>query len=162
MNQNKGRIQAPKVESSGFTLIEVMITVAIVAILAAIALPSYQDYVRRSQVTEATNTLANYRIQMEQFYQDARTYGPVAGINNNGGACGLSNPTGQYFGYVCALNTGAGGGQSYTLTATGVAGGLTAGLSYTINEQNTHTTGCAGCVWGAGVVSATTWVTKKQ
>lgn len=162
MNQNKCRVQASKVASAGFTLIEIMITVAIIAILAAIALPQYQDYVRRSQVTEATSALANYRTQMEQFYQDSRTYGPVAGIATNG-ACGISNPVApapQNFAYVCAPGAGA-QPQTYLMTATGVAGRLTADLSYTINEQNVRTTGCAGCAWGASVVSGVTWITHR-
>ncbi len=58
----------------GFTLIELMITVAIVAILAAIALPSYRDYILRGQVVDATNGLAGMRADMERFFQDNRTY----------------------------------------------------------------------------------------
>src|SRR5690606_1858627 len=61
-------------ENRGFTLIELMITVAIIAILAAVAVPSYQDYVRRGKVTEATATLAQFRIKMEQYFQDNQTY----------------------------------------------------------------------------------------
>ena len=58
----------------GFTLIEVMITVAIVAILAVVALPSYREYVVRGQLANATNGLATIRAQMERHFQDNRTY----------------------------------------------------------------------------------------
>src|SRR5579864_6901524 len=58
----------------GFKLIELMITVAIVAILAAIALPSYRDYVLRGQITQATNALSTLRANMERQYQDNRQY----------------------------------------------------------------------------------------
>lgn len=58
----------------GFTLIEVMIVVAIVAILAAIALPSYDEYVKRGQIVAGITPLADMGAKMEQFYQDHRTY----------------------------------------------------------------------------------------
>ena len=67
----------------GFTLIEVMVVVAIVGILAAIALPSYADYVRRSKIIEATRGLSDFRTRMEQYFLDNRTYvGGCAGAGN--------------------------------------------------------------------------------
>ena len=58
----------------GFTLIEVMIVVAIVAVLAAIALPNYADYVKRGKIIEATSALSDLRTRYEQYYLDNRTY----------------------------------------------------------------------------------------
>ena len=60
--------------SRGFTLIELMIAVAIIAILAAIAIPSYSEYVRRGRITEAISALSGMRVKMEQFFQDNRSY----------------------------------------------------------------------------------------
>jgi type IV pilus assembly protein PilE len=60
--------------NSGFTLIELMITVTIVAILAAIAYPSYRSYVLRGQIVNATNGLTAMAANMERYYQDNRTY----------------------------------------------------------------------------------------
>ncbi len=58
----------------GFSLIELMVTVAIVAILAAIALPSYYEYITRSRLVDAHTRLGDLRIQMEKYFQDNRTY----------------------------------------------------------------------------------------
>ncbi|MGE5649003.1 MAG: type IV pilin protein, partial [Bacillota bacterium] len=59
---------------SGFTLIELMVTVAVVAIIAAVAMPSYRDYVIRGKIPQATNNLSTLRAQLEQYYQDNQTY----------------------------------------------------------------------------------------
>lgn len=61
-------------KSKGFTLIELMITVAIVAILAAIALPSYQQYVLKSRRAVAKSFLLDVSAKQQQFLLDARTY----------------------------------------------------------------------------------------
>ena len=63
-----------KLAVAGFTLIEIMITVAVIAIIAAVALPSYFDYVTRSRLVEARANLADMRTRMEQFFLDNRTY----------------------------------------------------------------------------------------
>ena len=60
--------------AQGFTLIELMIVVAIVAILTTIAYPNYRDYVIRGQLVDATQGLAAVRANMERYFQDNRTY----------------------------------------------------------------------------------------
>ncbi|MFO1218192.1 MAG: type IV pilin protein [Burkholderiaceae bacterium] len=116
--------------SAGFTLIEVMITIAIVAILATVALPSYRDHVRRSQANDATATLAAGRTRMEQYFQDNRNYGPTAGT-----ACGPTAPTSKYFTYSCSTSNS---GANFVLQATGTPGGTT--HTYTISDNGTQTT----------------------
>lgn len=127
----------------GFTLIEVMIVVAIVAILSSVAYPAYTDYVRRGQLQEAFTNLANYRIQMEQYYQDNRRYTANAADQTCAGAANagltaaeLGGPT-QFFDYSCVA---ADNGQTYVVTAAGREGSVTVGYSYTINEAGARQT----------------------
>ena len=125
--------------SRGFTLIELMITVAVVAILAAIALPSYRDYVRRGQVPEAFTYLSDYRIKLEQYFQDNKNYGTA-----NGGACAnganapswanFASTSAKFFSFSCVVTA-----TGYTLTATGIAG-MAVGHVYTLDDTNLQTT----------------------
>jgi len=131
-------------QQRGFTLIEVMIVVVIVGILATIALPNYTDYVTRGRIPEATSNLASMRVQMEQFYQDNRTY---AGAT----AC-ATPPTGQYFTFSCSALSAT----AYTLQALGT--GSMAGFTYTIDQNNAKVSTISASGWTG---NPTCWVTKK-
>jgi type IV pilus assembly protein PilE len=145
-------------QQRGFTLIELMIVLVVAAVLAAIALPSYTDYVRRSKLAEAHANLADLRVKLEQFYQDNRNYGSTAAT------CGAGVPATQmrYFSYSC--NWGAGGtNQFYTVTAAGLAAQGLEGLSFTITESNVKATTVTGgsAMEGYGYTgNANCWVTK--
>ncbi len=135
----------------GFTLIEVMIVVAIVAILATIAIPAYGEYVQRSRIIEATTRLSDFRVRMEQFFLDNRTYA-------SGGACGIPDPAvtaSDAFTVACVL----GANNSYTVTATGVGGKNMTGFAYTIDQNGAkQTTGLPGS-WTS---TAGCWVVRKD
>ena len=135
--------------AAGFTLIELMITVAIIGILAAIAVPAYSDYITRGKIPEATSALASMRINLEQFYQDNRSYASAAG------GCGVANPSSQNFTYACALGATD---QSYAVTATGVANRGMDGFVYTIDQAGARTS-TMSTKWGGA--TANCWVTQK-
>ncbi len=118
----------------GFTVIELMIAVVIIAILAAIAVPGYRDYILRGKLVDAHNALSDFRVRQEQFYQDNRRY-DGAGL----GGCGATAPTSKYFTFTCVPD-GTAPSQTYVATATGVAGEGTGGFAYTINEANARAT----------------------
>ena len=90
-----------------------MVTIAIVAILAAIAIPSYTDYITRSKIQEATTALLAMRTKMEQYFQDNRTYtqncviAPTAPT-----AAQIQLPQGKYFAFTCQGVTNV--AQQYT------------------------------------------------
>jgi type IV pilus assembly protein PilE len=87
--------QSMKSRQQGFTLVELMVTVAIVGILAGIAIPSYQDSVRKSRRADVKGILLNLANAMERHYTEANTYCDSADASgaNNCGAVG-TNDTG--------------------------------------------------------------------
>jgi type IV pilus assembly protein PilA len=77
----------------GFTLIELMIVVAIIGILAAIAIPAYQDYTIRAQVTEGMNLAAAAKVAATEYWQDR---GVFPGTNATAGLADAANINGKY------------------------------------------------------------------
>ncbi len=113
-----------------------MVAIAVLAIISAIAIPAYNNYVVRGKLSEAFSMLGDYRLRMEQFYQDNRNY---ADATNTG--CGAALPTAaKYFSFSCTL--GASGAQ-YTVTAAskGNVGLRNAGdYTYTIDQAGIPST----------------------
>ena len=87
----------------GFTLIELMIVVAIIGILAAIAIPAYQDYTIRSQVSEGLSLAAGSKTAVAEFYTDR---GRLPGNNQSAGVASASSITGNYVSSVTVTGTG--------------------------------------------------------
>ena len=139
----------------GFTLVELMVTVAIVAILAGTALPAYTDYVRRGQLPEAFSALADYRIKMEQYYQDRRNYGAAACADvASGPAWANFTPAGAAnFSFACSLLDS---GQGYRVTATGKTGKAAAGHAYTVDHSNNQAT----TTYKGTAVTKTCWLSR--
>jgi len=129
----------------GFTLIEIMVSVAIVGILMAVAIPAYSDYVIRGRLSEAFTALGGAQPAAEQFWSNNRTY---IGFGTAGS---FPTPTSN-FTYALSGATAS----SYTLTATGI--GKMGGFVYTIDQNGTHATTGSPAGWG---VSASCWVDHK-
>ncbi len=142
-----------KKAQKGFTLIELMITVAIVAILAAVAIPNYSAYVMRGKAAEATSTLALLKNRMEQYYQDNKTYLDIVGPPALTAPCSPQAGTTKYFTYDCAARQTA---SQFTLTATPIANQGVNNFSFTIDEAGNKTSTFDGSP------SANCWLTSKS
>jgi type IV pilus assembly protein PilE len=133
----------------GFTLIELMIAIVVVAILTAIALPSYSSYVQRGKITEATSSLSELRLRAERHFSDNRTY-QNAGATDVGFSEAINGA--RYFSFDCGAPTPT----TFTCTATGLAD--MAGFTYTINESNVRTSAFTVAGWNN---CGTRWIGRK-
>ncbi|GGD11434.1 type IV pilin protein [Halopseudomonas salina] len=124
---------------AGFTLIELMIAVAVVGILAAIAYPSYQEQVRQTRRAEVASALLENAQLLERHFTRHGAYDTGAVV------LATQSPTSGAAIYTIAAVRGA---DTYTLTAAAVSGGLMAGDTcaiYTFNQVGQRTPADARC-----------------
>jgi type IV pilus assembly protein PilE len=147
-------------KQTGFTLLEIMVVVVLIAVLAAIGLPSYNDYILRSRLGEAYANLSDMSTKLEQYFQDQRTYNGVPPPCTAGGTV-ANLPAAQnarFFTITCS-NLGA---STYTVTATGSVANTT-GFTFTVDQsglkQTTTVPGSSGYTTSTGAGAC--WVRRK-
>jgi type IV pilus assembly protein PilE len=132
-------LAAARRRTGGFTLIELLIAIAIVAILAAIAIPNYTDYVKRSKIIEATSALGDLRVRYEQYFLDNRTYV---------GGCAQFNATVQALTKSFTIDCAAGEtAATYVGKATGLAANGMSGFTYQIDQSNARSSTITAKGW---------------
>lgn len=128
-------VSAKRTAKHGFTLIELMIAVAIIGIVAAVAYPSYTQYILRSNRTAAQAHLSDIAQAQQQYIVDNRAYASTLSDLN-----GMSTPTSVSKYYTIEIAATSGPPPTFTLTATPKAGTAQASdVTLTINNAGTKT-----------------------
>ncbi len=124
-------------KQQGFTLIELMIVVAIIGVLAAVAIPAYQDYVKKSEAASALATLKSLITPAELFYQENGT--AAAATLTNLGSTASANDLGTL---TSALGSGSGGSPTIAF-AFGANSSMTSTDTLTFTRSTTDGWSCA-------------------
>jgi type IV pilus assembly protein PilE len=134
----------------GFTLIELMVAVAIVGILASVAIPSYQDNVRKSRRADAMAGIAAAAANQERYFSMNNAY--IANADPFAGDAVIDSPEGYYRISVAVRLSPSGSAVGYTVTATAPAGSAQAsdscgGFSISNTGKKAVTTGTVADCW---------------
>lgn len=143
-----------------FTLIEVMIVVAIVAILAAIAIPSYNEYIIRGRLVEMTNAMTTLQGDLQRYFNDNRTFAnlpaPVVW------PCTAPPSVANRYTLACVnIPAAAPQPERFLITGTGAATGPLNGFTFTLDSRGMQSTTAAPTGWVGAALPIARWCTKK-
>ncbi len=134
LNSRRHKTCEGRAGSSGFTILELMIVIAVVVLLLGIALPAYQDFVVRSKLQAGTEGLSALRGLLAQVYADNRSYRTLDDT-----ACRIVTYQTEHFDLVCVATSD----KSYLLTATSQASeglGSAGDYVYALNSDGVRDT----------------------
>lgn len=141
------------IRNEGFTLIEVMIVVVILAIVAAFAVPAYADYLTRGKLNAGVAVLKATRARLELAYSDNRSYARADG------SCAIASFTDRdsQFAVRCTVSDA---GQRFVLTATGSEGA--SGFTYTLNEAGIESTTAVRRGWSPATLPVQRFILRRE
>ena len=130
-----------------------MVVAVVIAILAAVAIPSYSDYVTRGRLQAGAAVLKATRARMEVSFSDNRTYALA------GGGCAVANFTDRdsQFAIACTITSS---GQGFTLTATGA--GPATGFKFGLNEAGIEQTLAVKTGWSAATLPVNRFILTRE
>jgi len=128
-------------KQQGFTLIELMIVVAIVGILAAVAIPAYQDYTVRARVSEGLSLASSAKTAVSETFQASGALpanAAAAGYNQPAGTANVASVVIGANGVITVTYTALAQGVVLRLTPTAAGGGLTWACAVTAQANNRY------------------------